>query len=778
MVKVREALPLVDVTNEYRAITADDLAAHDRSSHSSTPVLEVDVPSWIKRLKSQMQVANLSMLHRATDQVKSLSQANESQRSSVYMTGIGIADILGHLVSDERVLVAAMLFRAAREQLILIDDIADSFDSEIATLVKDALAMGRLSDMIEKNRRLEDHFINNQKDHLAGIYKMLISVTNDVRVVLIKLAERTFAVRELDKATKERQQRVSREIMTIYAPLAHRLGIAQLKWELEDLAFRYLAPVRYKEIAKLLSEKRTEREAYIDHVIEKLEHALLDNNIHGHVYGRVKHIYSIYKKMKQKSLSFDQLYDIRALRVLVSEPADCYHVLGIVHGLWHHIPDQFDDYITNPKANGYRSLHTAVIAKNKSLEVQIRTHAMHFEAELGVCAHVNYKEGTKSRRDNRFDNRLNSLRQLLASYQDRQEDQLEPDDEDKPLQDWSELERIYVFTRDGDIQELPKESTVLDFAYHVHTEVGNHCAGARVNQKFVPLTYTLKTGEQVEIITRKDREPKRDWLVPAFGYIKSSRARAKLKHWFNQQDRGKNIQIGRDVLNQELVRLGLHPNSIDLAAYITHFNVNSADDILVGLVNGDIQLDTLAERISAELNFDTPLSSVEIKPSIHPKATGRLDAYKVSVEGVDNIDLHLAKCCYPLHGEPISGYITKQNGVSVHHRDCVEYARLIEQDPDREIATAWFADNKKHQRVQISVEAYDRRGLLKDLAGIIDKEHVNIVQVNTVSENDGFAHMTLDIEVAGLSQLSRLLAKLEQQPGIVSARRHQNSYTV
>lgn len=774
MVKVREALPLVDITGEHPSVQLDDLSSTTLSAISEHELaLEVDTHSWLNRLKDTMQLAELPQLEKACSLVKSRSTSIHHYRSSAYMTGIGVADILGYLVKDEDVLVAAMLFRSARESLISFDEITAEFGEDITTLVRDAMSMGQLSDMIEKSQRLEDHFTNNQKDHLAGIYKMLISVTNDVRVVLIKLAERTFAVRELANASSERQQRVSREIMTIYAPLAHRLGIAQLKWELEDLAFRYLAPARYKEIAKLLSEKRTERESYIEYVTDALEQALMDNNIHGQVYGRVKHIYSIYKKMKQKGLSFDQLYDIRAVRVLVEEPADCYHVLGIVHSLWRFIPDQFDDYITNPKANGYRSLHTAVIAEHKSLEVQIRTHAMHFEAELGVCAHVNYKEGTKNRKDEMFDSKINSLRQVLASYQDKQEDQLEVDEEDKPLQDWSELERIYVFTRDGDIQELPKGSTVLDFAYHVHTQVGNHCAGARVNKKFVPLTYILKTGEQIEIITRKDREPNRDWLVPSFGYIKSSRARAKLKHWFNQQDRGKNIEIGRDALNQELVRLGLHPNSVDLNAYVSHFKVNSPDDILVGLVNGDIQLDGLAERISAELNLEPTINETELKPSVHPKATGSLDAYKVEVDGIDNIEIHLAKCCYPLHGEPISGYITKQNGVSIHHKDCDEYARLIDMDPERQIAATWFAQNRKHQLVQILVEAYDRRGLLKDLTLVIDKEHVNIVQVNTLSEVNGYAHMTLDVEVAGLSQLSRLLAKLEQQPGIISARRRQ-----
>ena len=323
---------------------------------------------------------------------------SESERSGAYVTGIGMSDILTYLYQDEDALVAAMLYRSARKSLISLAEIEQNFGADIRMLVKDTLAMGKLSAIIENNKRLEDHFINKQRDQLSNVYSMLISVTNDVRVVLIKLAERTFAMRELSFSSAERQQRVAREVMTIYAPLSHRLGIAQLKWELEDLAFRYLAPDRYKEIAKLLSEKRSEREAYIQRVESKLNQALIDADIVGEVSGRVKHIYSIYRKMKLKSLSFDQLYDIRALRVLVQNPADCYHVLGLVHGLWRYIPEQFDDYITNPKPNGYRSLHTAVIAENKSLEIQIRTNEMHFEAELGMCAHVNYKEGLKNKK--------------------------------------------------------------------------------------------------------------------------------------------------------------------------------------------------------------------------------------------------------------------------------------------------------------------------------------------------------------------------------------------
>ncbi len=846
MVKIREGLPLVDgkttqtdsatlaaqlvasqrsqqSANSYAQIPLDikqQLATHklhttfDRSArrtyHSDDPKLKneyldntlldeanilpeelkaidldhanIDVPAWLGKVAERIGQESVPNLSIACEFIRSRMNTSESERSGAYVTGIGMTDILTYLYQDEDALVAAMLYRSARKSMISLADIEKSFGTDIATLVKDTLAMGKLSEIIESNKRLEDHFANNQRDQLSNIYSMLISVTNDVRVVLIKLAERTFAMRELTFSNTERQHRVAREVMTIYAPLAHRLGIAQLKWELEDLAFRYLAPERYKEIAKLLSEKRSERESYIQRVQDKLNEALIEANISGEVSGRVKHIYSIYRKMKLKGLSFDQLYDIRALRILVTNPSDCYHVLGLVHGLWRYIPEQFDDYITNPKSNGYRSLHTAVIAENKSLEVQIRTHEMHFEAELGMCAHVNYKEGLKNKKDNYLNQRISSLRQLLSINSetrnqprsglvtDEELNDIEFEDEEQ-LVDFDEFERIYIFSRDGDITELPKGATVLDFAYYVHTQVGNRAQAARVNQRYVPLTYQLKTGEQVEIITKASREPNRDWLVASLGYIHTNRARSKLRQWFNKQDRDKNIEIGRHMLNKELERLSVHPNSIDLNDYLQFFHVNNTDDILVGLVTGEIGLNQLTGHVYRQLHLEPEKPEEEFAPSIDTKSASKLDAYKICIDGLDNIEINLAGCCHPVHGEPIAGYITLSRGISVHNRGCPEYIRMVERDPERKIDAAWKSNSGRYQPVDIHVEAYDRRGLLRDLTQIIDKENVNIRQVETLSTDDNIALLKFHIEVSGLAHLSKLLAKLEQQPGILHARR-------
>ncbi|WP_025650914.1 MULTISPECIES: RelA/SpoT family protein [unclassified Psychrobacter] len=742
----------------------------------------IDVPAWLDNVAKRIGQESVPNLSAACNFIRSHMNTSESERSGAYVTGIGMTDILTYLYQDEDALVAAMLYRSARKSIISLAEIEQKFGNDISTLVKDTLAMGKLSEIIESNKRLEDHFVNNQRDQLSNIYSMLISVTNDVRVVLIKLAERTFAMRELTFSHLERQNRVAREVMTIYAPLAHRLGIAQLKWELEDLAFRYLAPERYKEIAKLLSEKRSERESYIERVQDKLNEALAEADIAGEVSGRVKHIYSIYRKMKLKGLSFDQLYDIRALRVLVTNPSDCYHVLGLVHGLWRYIPEQFDDYITNPKSNGYRSLHTAVIAENKSLEVQIRTHEMHFEAELGMCAHVNYKEGLKNKKDNYLNQKISSLRQLLSINNETRNqprsaildgdelDEIEFDEEEQ-LVDFDELERIYIFSRDGDITELPKGATVLDFAYYVHTQVGNRAQAARVNQRYVPLTYQLKTGEQVEIITKASREPNRDWLVASLGYIHTNRARSKLRQWFNKQDRDKNIEIGRHMLSKELERLSVHPNSIDLNDYTQFFHVNNTDDIVVGLVTGEIGLNQLTSHISRQLHLEPERPEEDFTPSVDARDAGKLDAYKIHIDGLDNIEINLAGCCHPVHGEPIAGYITLSRGVSVHNRGCPEYLRLIERDPERQIDAAWRVKSGRYQPVDIHVEAYDRRGLLRDLTQIIDKENVNIRQVETLSNDDNIAFLKFHIEVSGLAHLSKLLAKLEQQHGILHARR-------
>ncbi|MFB6348422.1 RelA/SpoT family protein [Moraxella sp. ZJ142] len=785
MVQIRDSLPLLGGNSssmdsatmaaslvakqlhpDFRAqLTNHKLSSTlDHTDSTTTPseldVSDIDVDTWIASVAARIGKTDLPILRQACQFVQIQVNKPHVTRSGAYITGIGMADILAYLFQDENALAAAMLYRTARRELVSIDTIKTNFGEDIAHLVLDTLAMGKLSESIENNQRLEDFFESNQRDQLSNIYSMLISTTNDVRAVLIKLAERTFAMRELSFSPPDRQQRVAREVMAIYAPLAHRLSIAQLKWELEDLAFRYLAPDEYKKIAALLAEKRSEREAYIQLVQAKLGEELKRAGIEGEVSGRVKHIYSIWRKMKSKNLSFDQLYDIRALRVLVNSNAECYYTLGIVHGLWRHIPEQFDDYITNPKPNGYKSLHTAVIAENRTLEVQIRTFDMHFEAELGKCSHVSYKEGLKAKKDDYLTQKISSLRQLLANDK--------TDIEDDTELDIDNAERIYVFSRDGDITELPKGATVLDFAYYVHTEVGNRAQGARVNGRYVPLTHQPKTGDQIEIITKSSREPNRDWLMASLGYIHTNRAKSKLRQWFNKQDRDKNIETGKGLLLREFDRLSILPNQVNLAEYFGELNVKSEDDLYVALVIGDVSVTQISNLVAQKLELTAPPadeSAIDIKTPV------RTNKYKIELEGFDNVELHLAKCCNPVHGEPIAGFITLSSGVSIHNQGCPEYLRLVEREPDRSVIARWQESFGRYQPVVIHVEAQNANGLLRDLVHVIDREKVNIHRAETVSNDGAISHMKFYVEVAGISHLSRLLNKIEQQPGVLHARR-------
>lgn len=785
MVQIRDSLPLLGGNSssmdsatlaaslvakqlhpDFKAQLANHklVSALDHTNSTINPsdlnVSDIDIEAWIAKVAARIGKDDLPILRKACQFVQIQVNKPHVTRSGAYITGIGMADILAYLFQDENALAAAMLYRTARRELVSIDTIKKNFGEDIAHLVMDTLAMGKLSESIESNKRLEDYFESNQRDQLSNIYSMLISTTNDVRAVLIKLAERTFAMRELSFSPPDRQKRVAREVMTIYAPLAHRLSIAQLKWELEDLAFRYLAPEEYKKIASLLAEKRSEREAYIESVKAKLSAELERAGIQGEVSGRVKHIYSIWRKMKSKNLSFDQLYDIRALRVMVNANAECYYTLGIVHGLWRHIPEQFDDYITNPKPNGYKSLHTAVIAENRTLEVQIRTFDMHFEAELGKASHVNYKEGLKAKKDDYLTQKISSLRQLLG--------QDIPDGEDEIDLDVDNAERIYVFSRDGDITELPKGSTVLDFAYYVHTEVGNRAQGARVNGRYVPLTHQPKTGDQIEIITKSSREPNRDWLMPSLGYIHTSRAKSKLRQWFNKQDRDKNIETGKGLLLKEFDRLSIAANQVNLSDYFQTLNVKSEDDLYVALVIGDISVTQISNLVAQKLHIAEPAQDV---PTIDIKTPVRTNKFKIELDGFDNVEMHLAKCCNPVHGEPIAGFVTLSNGVSIHNQGCPEYLRLIEKEPDRGIHAHWQDSFGRYQPVVIHVEAQNTSGLLRDLVHVIDREKVNISRAETVSNDGAMSHMKFYVEVAGISHLSRLLNKIEQQPGVLHARR-------
>ena len=546
----------------------------------------------------------------------------------------------------------------------------------------------------------------------------------------------------------------------IYAPLAHRLGIGHIKWELEDLSFRYLEPHKYKQIASLLDERRLDRQQYIEAVMSQLRHELSGAGIDGEITGRVKHIYSIWRKMQNKGLDFSQIYDVRAVRILVPEVRDCYTALGIVHTLWRHIPNEFDDYIANPKENGYRSLHTAVIGpEGKVLEVQIRTHAMHEEAELGVCAHWRYKGTDVDSNSNAYEDKIAWLRQVLEWHEEMGDigglaEQLRVD---------FEPDRIYLFTPDGHVLDVPRGATPLDFAYRVHTEIGHNCRGAKVNGRIVPLNYVLQTGEQVEIITGRTGGPSRDWLNPNLGYVNTSRARAKVQHWFKQQAREQNVQAGKVMLERELARMAL--TGTDYAQLIERLGIRSQEDLFAALGSGDIRLNHVVNVAHQLVEPDRHAEQLELIPRRQQKSGRRGD---VHIQGVGNLLTQLAGCCQPVPGDPIIGYITVGRGVTVHRADCATALQLQDRESERLIEVSWGGEPVQTYPVEIFIKAYDRSGLLRDVSQLLANEKINVLEASTrTNRDDNYASMMLTLEVPNLHLLGRLLTRIGQLPNVI-----------
>lgn len=732
----------------------------------------VDLDTWLARIEDQVQLHDAAQLLSACRLAERLDREAEarhniwSARTSSFLTGLEMAGILAELNLDQESLVAAVLYRSVREGRIDLKQVDKQFGHDIAHLIDGVLRMAAISRLINPDRRQAGI---SEEQQLDNVRKMLIAMIDDVRVPLIKLAERTFAIRELKDASDERKRRVAREIFDIYAPLAHRLGIGHVKWELEDLSFRYLEPEAYKQIARLLDEKRLDRDGYIHQVIQTLRDNLARMGItEMEVSGRAKHIYSIWRKMQRKGIGFHEVYDVRAVRILLPEVRDCYAALGVVHSLWKHIPKEFDDYIATPKENGYRSLHTAVIGpEGKPMEVQIRTFEMHQEAELGVCAHWTYKEGKAARADQRYENKIAWLRQVLEWQDDIGDQRL--DELADQLNQAIHEERIYVFTRDGHVVDLQAGATPLDFAYNIHTEVGHGCRGAKINGRIVPLTYRLQTGEQIEIMHQRGGTPSRDWMNPTLGYLASSRALAKVRTWFKLQDREGNLAEGRALLERELSRLGLAVSRQELDRIAPRFNVRSGEDLLAGLGAGDLPLarvtHALADDLDQTAQQELALTEIPVRPS-------RASEGGISIEGVGNLLTHLAGCCKPVPGEPIAGFVTLGRGVSIHARGCPDYLHMAQQHPERVLDVQWQARAADAYPVDVLVRAWDRTGLLRDITSVLANEQVNVTGVQTQSDKaDGTATMRLTLEVPGLAKLSRVLTRIEQLPNVMEARR-------
>ena len=597
---------------------------------------------------------------------------------------------------------------------------------------------------------LSDESSSLGAQQLESLRKMLLAMAQDMRVVLIKLAEQLSAMRYLMAAPAQRQRQVARQTLSIYAPLANRLGVWQLKWELEDLAFRFLEPQTYENVARMLDEQRGDRENYIEQVLKLLCNAIDAEGLNVDVQGRPKHIYSIYKKMQEKSLAFDQLYDVRALRVLTDDVRDCYNVLGVVHNLWQPIPGEFDDYIAQPKGNNYRSLHTAVIGPDaRTLEVQIRTHDMHRESEFGVAAHWRYKEGGKG--DRRYDAKIAWLRQVLDWR-----DEVSAKRSGELLQD-----SVYVLTPQGQVIDLPRGATPVDFAYHLHTDLGHRCRGAKVDGAIVPLNYALQNAQHVEIIAAKQGGPSRDWLNANLGYLASHRGIAKVRQWFNHQELTLATANGRAQLEKEMQRAG--KTSVALEQVAVSMKFHGVNELCAAIGHGEVTARQIQQVLVGDL---------EIAPdaSITHAAKALGTSRGILVLGVNNIATVMAKCCKPAPPEAIVGFVTKSRGVMVHRADCGNILRLDDERCERVMPADWGRNTAGPFAVDIAVEADDRAGLLRDISDAMAREHVNVTAANTLTRGAN-ATMLFTVEILNLAKLQLVLQSVRNISGVTRASR-------
>ena len=719
--------------------------------------IRADIDAWLRRVGERRSDADRALLARAAGYAARAHDGQVRASGEPYLRhALAVSAILHDLGMDAECVAAAVLHDVVEDTGVDLAQLEADFGAGVARLVDGVTKMTQLGHLpetsIAEGRRVQQ---------AESVRKLLLAMVEDVRVVLIKLADRLHNMRTLKYLDEERRRCIARETLDIYAPLANRLGIWQIKWELEDLSLRFLEPEAYHSIARALDQRREERERYINEVIALLREKLGEAGIEAEVTGRPKHIYSIWRKMQRKNVDFHQIFDVRAVRILVEEVADCYAALGVVHGLWHHIPGEFDDYIANPKENLYRSLHTAVVGPGgQTLEVQIRTREMHEHAELGIAAHWRYKEGVRF--DKGFERKIAWMRQLLE-WKDETASASEFVDRFKAE---AGSERVYVLTPRGQVIDLPKGATPLDFAYHIHTDVGHRCRGARVNGRIVPLTHELRSGDQVEVLTTRQGAPSRDWLSPHLGYLKTSRARAKVRHWFRQQDHEKNVAAGRGILDRELNRLAVQGLSWEALADRLHYK--TVEDMLAAIGAGDL---TNAQIAGAAQALSQPAEPA--RPVVRPaRRTRGADEEGVHIEGVGNLLTHIARCCRPVPRDPIVGYITRGRGVTIHRRDCPNALRLQATDQERLIEVDWGRSPGTAWPVDIDVLAYDRAGLLRDVTAVLANDRINVLGVNSTTDPmDGMARIRLTVEIGDMAQLSRILSRIGQLRNVVEARR-------
>jgi GTP pyrophosphokinase len=667
--------------------------------------------------------------------------------------GQAIAAIVASLGLPQDVVAAVHLYPLVRDNLVDDNALKTSTLSSLSKIVRGLVRLGRFS--LPADWQPGEALAVQQSEALR---KMLLAVVSDVRLVLVRIAEQLHRMREAKEASAVEKQALATETREIYAALANRLGVWQLKWELEDLAFRYTQPETYSDIAHALKEKREEREAFIEGVKDILRRELHEAGVDAQVTGRPKHIYSIWRKMQRKDRGLESLFDIRAVRILVNDVKDCYAALGIVHNLWSYLPGEFDDYIANPKENDYRSLHTAVIGPHgKTLEVQIRSFDMHRQAELGVAAHWRYKEGGGT--PAAFDQKIRFLRQLLDPNNDSGDllDQIRDD----LFED-----RVYAVSPKGDVVELPAGATPLDFAYYVHTQVGHRCRGAKVNGRIVPLTYKVQNGDKIEIITGSQAQPSRDWLSPRLGYLAGSRSRAKVRGWFRQQDRDQHLRQGREILERELARLTVRDVATDSIAAQLKFS--NSDTLCVALGAGDVTPAAVATALQHMRGVESGRPLKRRRPA--SRRTGEADG--VAVSGVGDLLCNFARCCRPVPPEPISGYITQGRGVTIHRQDCGNFLGLNRRHPERIIEVNWGRSDSATYPVDLTLRAYDRSGLIRDISTILADEAANVTDLKSKTDKKTLETvMEISVEIRDLPTLSTTIARLEQVPNVITVQR-------
>lgn len=678
---------------------------------------------------------------------------NSSVAKAAVAEGQDIAAIVATLELPPRLTAASMVYPLIRDEIFDTNDLENNELGDLSRIVIGLVQLGHFE--LPDNWQPGESLAVEQSDALR---KMLLAMVSDIRLVLVRIAEQLYRLRLAKRATREDQVRIAIETREIYAALAGRLGVWQFKWELEDLAFRYLEPDTYRSIAAALKEKRGERERFIEQVTGILHAELSRQSIKATISGRPKHIYSIWRKMQRKDRGLEALYDIRAVRLLVDDVKDCYAALGAVHNLWSYLPGEFDDYIANPKENDYRSLHTAVAGPDgKTIEIQIRTHEMHRQAELGIAAHWRYKEGGGA--PAAFDQKIEFLRRLLEPASG-------DDDLLGQLRDDFFEDRVYAVSPKGDVVELAANATPLDFAYHVHTQVGHRCRGAKVNGRIVPLTYKVKNGDRIEIITGSQPQPSRDWLIPKLGYLASPRARAKVRNWFRLQDRDQHLRQGRDILDREIARLVVNDVSHDdIARQLKHKDM---DALCVALGCGDLTAASIATAVQQIRGVDAPESLRTRRPAPGNSRTRSA----VAISGVGDLMSNFARCCRPVPPESIVGYITQGRGVSIHRADCGNFLNLNKKHAERMIEVSWGNAEAATYPVDLQLRAMDRSGLLRDISAVLADESANVTSVNTRTDRKTLQSvMDISLDIRDLPTLSTAISRLEQIPNVVSVSR-------